>query len=113
MTSIFFLSSEIRLRGRDKASEGRIEVYFGGAWGTVCDDNWHDNMMNGKIACMQLGYINVSNVFDQSLSGVFPNSLDDVDCVGNERNLFECRHTAAQDSDCDNSQDVGVICKTG
>ena len=113
--NVHFHYLEIRLHGLDKPNEGRIEVYFEGAWGTVCDDIWDENIMNGKVACQQLGYSDVSLIFNSSHtpSGNIPNNLDNVDCIGNENKLFECRHVRGQDSDCDSSEDVGIKCKTG
>ncbi len=35
-------------------SSGRLEVFTGGQWGTVCDDSFEQT--DGDKACMQLGY---------------------------------------------------------
>lgn len=45
---------EIRLRGRQTPMSGRVEVYSGTAWGTVCDDFW--SAADARVACRQLGY---------------------------------------------------------
>ena len=50
-------SGDIRLVGGSSPSEGRVEVCFGGTWGTVCDDQWRERPeFNANVACRQLGF---------------------------------------------------------
>lgn len=40
--------------GHGSASQGRVEVFYNGSWGTVCDDNF--NQSAAAVVCSHLGY---------------------------------------------------------
>jgi len=44
----------VRLVGSGVAYKGRLEVYYDGNWGTVCDDYFEDN--DATVACYMLGF---------------------------------------------------------
>ena len=48
------ISVEVRLSGGSRPSEGRLEVSYGGQWGTVCDDEFDEN--EATVVCSMLGY---------------------------------------------------------
>jgi hypothetical protein len=49
----------------------------------------------------------LSSTFGQ---GIGPTFLDDVNCNGEERRLYDCMHNGIGRHDCDHGQDAGVAC---
>ncbi|XP_069098300.1 deleted in malignant brain tumors 1 protein-like [Pleurodeles waltl] len=103
-------SLDIRLMNSADRCAGRIEVYYGGAWGTVCNDFW--STANSQIVCRQLGCGTVianpgGAFFGQGTGSIL---LDDVLCRGQEAHLWDCPNRGWNVNNCDHSKDVGVIC---
>lgn len=41
-----------------KHNEGRIEVFYQGEWGTICDDDF--TLANAEVLCRQLGFVSAT-----------------------------------------------------
>uniref|UniRef100_A0A4W3GZY3 Neurotrypsin n=1 Tax=Callorhinchus milii TaxID=7868 RepID=A0A4W3GZY3_CALMI len=111
VTCNLFTEGVVRLVGNREYSQGRLEIYHNGAWGTVCDDKWSE--LNAQVVCRQLGFSGPASVapegkFGQGTGFIF---LDDVICTGNEVQLLECARSNWGQHDCSHHEDVGVECK--
>nr|XP_044630236.1 LOW QUALITY PROTEIN: HHIP-like protein 1 [Equus asinus] len=90
---------------------GRVEVFAGGRWGTVCDDAWDTKA--AAVVCRQLGFAHVVRATKRAEFGegrALPILLDDVRCKGGERTLLECTHAGVGTHNCDHQEDAGVVC---
>ena len=47
-------AQKVRLVGGPTPQEGRLEVYYNGTWGTVCDNGFTDAA--ARVVCYMLGY---------------------------------------------------------
>jgi hypothetical protein len=98
---------DVRLVGGADETEGRVEIYHAGEWGTVCDDGWDINDAN--VVCQQLGY---SGTYEAVSWGGGDGQiwLDNVACNGDESELAECAANGWGIHNCSHSEDAGVRC---
>ncbi|XP_064804326.1 T-cell differentiation antigen CD6-like isoform X4 [Oncorhynchus masou masou] len=110
LTEITCGHQAVRLVGGSHHCEGRVELWSEEKWGTVCDDSW--DLRDGGVVCAQLGCGSALNVSGQDGSfeaGVGLVLLDEVNCGGSERNLWECPSLGTV-NDCGHKEDAAVVC---
>ena len=102
---------QLRLQGPlSESGTGRVEVFFSGQWGTICDVGW--DIQDAKVVCRQLGYLYAIRPLqgDQVPFGSGRIWLQEVSCTGKEQNITSCSHSGWGKHRCTHSNDAGVEC---
>ena len=98
------------------SSQGRVELFYNGTWGTVCGYNW--KLRDANVVCHQLGFggaqsalIKTYTVFGRGKGNIWYFQLW---CIGNESSLTDCGQGVWYSSSCGSHyDDAGVVCRTG
>ncbi|KAM6913219.1 lysyl oxidase homolog 3B isoform 2-T2 [Xenentodon cancila] len=103
---------KVRLAGYPrKHNEGRVELFYKGEWGTICDDDF--SIANANVLCRQLGFVSAtgwthSAKYSKGQGKIW---LDNVLCQGGEKSIELCKSRGWGNSDCTHDEDAGVVCK--
>nr|XP_043903969.1 lysyl oxidase homolog 3B isoform X1 [Solea senegalensis] len=103
---------KVRLAGYPrKHNEGRIELFYKGEWGTICDDDF--SIFNANVLCRQLGFVTATGWTHSAKYGKGQGKiwLDNVQCGGGEKSIDACKSRGWGNSDCTHDEDAGVVCK--
>ncbi|XP_060991535.1 macrophage receptor MARCO [Dama dama] len=99
--------SSLAIRIIGSRTRGRAEVFYNGAWGTICDDGWEN--ADATVFCRMLGYSSGTAIYNVG-AGSGNIWLDDVACRGSESTLWDCNKSSWGSHNCNHSEDAGVSC---
>ncbi|CAC5370694.1 DMBT1 [Mytilus coruscus] len=106
-------ATQIRLVGGSVPTEGRVEVFHKGKWGTICDDLFDVN--DAKVLCRTMGFSSTHpTIYKKTPFGSFSSSMpilmDDLQCLGTETDIAACYFSGWGNTDCTYQESVSIKC---
>ncbi|XP_067248166.1 uncharacterized protein [Chanodichthys erythropterus] len=104
------VSVNVRLVAGHSRCSGRVEVHHRGQWGTVCGAGW--DLADAAVVCRELDCGEPVDALSDAhfRPGSGPIWMSIATCAGSESTLKNCGSIGWGKSNCDHTEDAGVIC---
>ncbi|KAG3292462.1 antigen WC1.1-like [Ictidomys tridecemlineatus] len=101
---------QVRLVNGGSRCAGRVEILHQHSWGTVCGYHWDLN--DSHVVCRQMGCGVALDAmyYAQFGEGSGPIWLEDLQCTGEEDQVWKCPSLGWGQHNCIHAADAGVIC---
>ncbi|XP_036416748.1 scavenger receptor cysteine-rich type 1 protein M130-like [Colossoma macropomum] len=99
-----------RLTDGPHLCSGRVEVFRGGTWSTVCDTGF--DQQDAEVVCRELGCGLPVKVLGAAAFGRGEGQvwLEELQCRGNESEISFCPTSSSLKHNCSHDSDVGLVC---
>ncbi|XP_039523829.1 deleted in malignant brain tumors 1 protein-like [Pimephales promelas] len=89
---------------------GRVEMYCGGRWGSVCDAAF--DQQDAEVVCRELDCGAPVQVLGEDAFGKGDAQMwtQEIQCRGNETHIQHCSSSTSHNINCTHDNDVGLIC---
>ena len=108
---MFLPAVQVRLVNGSRDREGRVEIFYNGEWGTVCND--HFDIRDAEVICRMMGFPGAATAEGRFGAGNSSQKifLDDLWCSGNEASIASCSFRRWGSHNCGHNKDAGVVCR--
>ena len=109
-TYVYVCTLYVGLVGGSFVYEGRVEIFRGNSWTTVCDDGWDST--DADVFCRQIGYPGAEFSYGLAQFGEGSGTIQirNVACTGTETDIRDCTFSTDANIACSHSEDAGVRC---